>query len=388
MEKIMLYWEKSPLRKGFCMKRSYFSRDISDALKGIALILMFIHHFFTFPDWITCGVEYPWIESFTAQFCAPTDICVCLFAFLTGYFYAFSRGTLGYSLKKITDFLLSYWLVCIPMIALAVLTGCYTLSKAALALELLGLQNTVMTFCWYVNFFCIILLALPLLTHQHSRSPVLDVLVVLVVPTVALNIWVELDMNTIRHSVAWNLRQWYPCVALGWLFGKYGLFEKWFDRFLQGSGKLHQGLVCALMVWFAFRGRYYIEGLYPGTVTFRSSDYPIMLTEDVIFAPLFLYGGANLLMLLKATPVLRVLEKIGQKSMLMWFYHCIFFNCCKGFTQIVLYFPRNPLLVLLNGLVLCYAAAAVTDPVRRALLRGKDALLRRAAGFLPTRAKP
>ena len=86
------------------MKNSYFSRETTGALKGIALILMFVHHFFTFPGWITCGVEYPWIQEFTNQFCAPTDICVCLFAFLTGYLFFFSPGTLRYGLRKFRIF--------------------------------------------------------------------------------------------------------------------------------------------------------------------------------------------------------------------------------------------------------------------------------------------
>lgn len=367
------------------MKKSYFSREISDALKGIALILMFVHHFFTFPDWITCGVEYPWIQDFTKYFCAPTDICVSLFAFLTGYFYAFSRGKLGHSLNKITDFLLSYWLVAIPLTALAALTGCYTLSRSVV-LELVGLRNAVMTFCWYVYFYCIVMLVLPVLARRDSRSPVMDVFVLLVVPVVVLNVWEARDFQPLRHAIAWNLRQWFPCVAVGFLFGRYGLFETWFDRFFpENAGKGRRAVVYALMVWAAFRGRYFIEGLYPGTVTFRSSDYPIMLTEDVIFAPLFLYGAANLLKMAKGA-VVTVLGKIGRKSMLMWFYHCVFFNCCASFTQKILYFPRNPVLVLLNGLILCYLAAALTEPVRRLVLKWKNAVFAWFAGKLPVKS--
>lgn len=365
------------------MRSSCFDRETSNALKGIALILMFVHHFFTFPDWIVCGVEYPWQQAFTNQFCAPTDICVRLFAFLTGYFYAFSKGTLGYSARKITDFLLSYWTVCLPLILIAMLTGSFTLSKSGLMMELLGLKNGVMTFCWYVYFYCIVMVMLPLLTRRDSHSPIMDTFVLLVLPTVWLNIWVDHETQWTLHAVAWNLRQWYPCVAVGYLFGKYGLFEKWFDAFLPKGEKPGFGVrvvLPAIMVWAAFRGRYYIEGLNLGSITFRSSDITMMLTEDIVNAPLFLYGAASLLLLCRKSLFFRVLEKIGKRSMLMWFYHCIFFNCCKQFTQIILYFPRNPILVLLNGLLLCYLAAAVTEPVRKALVDGKNRLLDWAAG--------
>ena len=368
------------------MRCSYFSRDVSDQLKGIALVLMFVHHFFTFPDWITCGINYSWIQNFAIQFCAPTDICVCLFAFLNGYFYYFSKGTISYSLRKITDFLLSYWLTCIPLMLLAVLTGCYTLSKTGVLSELMGLQNTVMSFCWYVNFFCIILLLLPILARKQSQSPMMDLLILLVIPTVALNLWQALDMNAVRSAVAWNLRQWYPCVAVGYLFAKYELFTRWFDGFAGESRTPRtyvRGLVCAVLVWAAFRGRYYIQGINLGSVTFRGGEFLIMLTEDVLFAPMFLYGGANLLRMAKNTVVANLLGKIGKRSMFMWFYHCIFFNCCKSYTQIVLYFPRNPVLVLVNGLILCYAAAVLTEPVQRALILQKDRLCRWVAGRIP-----
>ena len=119
------------------------------------------------------------MQEFSVQFCAPTDLCVSLFALLSGYFYAFSAGTLSYSLRKITDFLISYWLLCIPMVAVAALTGCNTLSKTGLVLEMLGLESIVMSFCWYVYFFCIVMLAIPLLARKDSRSPVMDALVLL-----------------------------------------------------------------------------------------------------------------------------------------------------------------------------------------------------------------
>ena len=65
------------------------------------------------------------------------------------------------------------------MVAVAALTGCNTLSKTGLVLEMLGLESIVMSFCWYVYFFCIVMLAIPLLARKDSRSPVMDALVLL-----------------------------------------------------------------------------------------------------------------------------------------------------------------------------------------------------------------
>lgn len=352
------------------MKDSYFSREISGALKGIALIMMFVHHFFTFPDWIVCGVEYPWIQNFTNWFCAATASCVGVFLFLTGYFYTFSDGGWKRSFKKIVDFLLSYWLVCGVLIAAAVGMDCFPLSKRGILQELLGQNNArVMTFCWYVSFYCVILLILPLLYRKDVRLPVLDVLGMLVLPLIVLNVGKAFTDFTVFSGML----QWYPCLAVSCLFGKYDLFRKWFDARLEQKRKWYRIVVWVLMTWIGFRGYYYFQGWELGTLRIRSWWVVAVLPENVLFVPIFLYGAANLLSLFRGH--LRVLEKIGERSMLMWFYHCIFFNCCRQITQKFLYFPKNPVLVLLNGLVLCYAAAALTEPVRKALIAGKNRLL-------------
>ena len=40
---------------------AYINKENTLAIKGIALILMFIHHFFTFPNWIISGASFPHI---------------------------------------------------------------------------------------------------------------------------------------------------------------------------------------------------------------------------------------------------------------------------------------------------------------------------------------
>ena len=100
----------------------YFDKDTSNILKGIALIMMFIHHFYTFPTWWLEGISYPLIERLSPYFCAPFQLCVPIFCFLTGYFYFYNKNkSYKYSLKKITDILISYWCVFFVFAIIAVL---------------------------------------------------------------------------------------------------------------------------------------------------------------------------------------------------------------------------------------------------------------------------
>lgn len=61
--------------------QSFIERDETNIIKGIAIVFMFIHHFFTIPSlWISDIYNLaPFSECF--------KICVPIFAFLTGYFY-------------------------------------------------------------------------------------------------------------------------------------------------------------------------------------------------------------------------------------------------------------------------------------------------------------
>ena len=70
---------------------NYIEKEATNYIKGIALILMFVHHFFTFPKRYINGISYPYLSKFATLMCAPLKICVPVFAFLTGYFYYFSK---------------------------------------------------------------------------------------------------------------------------------------------------------------------------------------------------------------------------------------------------------------------------------------------------------
>ena len=104
-------------------RRPYFSREMTDILKGIALLFMFAHHFWTFPDWWT-GRGVPVFEEIAFYFRNPLKLCVPIFCFITGYTYFFHRTrTFRYSAKKIVNFLILYW---ISFILLAAFTYCFT----------------------------------------------------------------------------------------------------------------------------------------------------------------------------------------------------------------------------------------------------------------------
>lgn len=344
------------------MKLRYMDRDTTAAIKGIALIFMFVHHFFTFPEFLIEGISYPWIQTFADLFVEPTKMCVSVFSFLTGYFYIFNRErTLRYAIRKITDLYVSYWCVYLVILAVAVTAGCWQLSLYSFVFEMAAVNTPLMVFCWYVVFYACSMILLPLLAKQDAH-PVEDGLYLLVLPVVISSVLSGMYLEGFLKKVVLNFADWFPVIVSGYLCGKYGVFEKIFDRgFERFRNSFLRILFWLLLVILAVVGRYWWKHICIGSLVLRSGEYPIRLTADFFLAPAFVYGAARLLQYMKTTIPMKILMKIGKYSLYMWFFHCIFFNECRNLTQPILYWLRNPVLVVLWGLILCYIPSVLLD---------------------------
>ena len=51
---------------------AYMDRRTTGAIKGIALVLMFVHHMFAFPDFLMDPGMYPNLTEAAAILCLPT----------------------------------------------------------------------------------------------------------------------------------------------------------------------------------------------------------------------------------------------------------------------------------------------------------------------------
>lgn len=365
------------------MKTPYLDRRTTAAMKGIALTLMFVHHFFTFPHWYIDGIAYPAIEPLVRFLQAPTRVCVAVFAFLTGYFYHFSREqSLRYSLRKVRDFLISYWVVygLLMVVAMGLRTWEFSVTEAVAGL--LGLDTTIMIFCWYVYFYILAMLVLPVLVKFSTGTLVGDGFVLGILPVFLftillgiLEIEFEMDGGYLSAVLAMG-NEWLPVMISGYLCAKYALFEGYFDSMRQqvrtGWGRT---LLCLILCGGAFFGRLLCPRVRLGHLSIAGSWIDLVISMDILYAPLFVYGMANLLRTVKTAVIRKPLEEAGKQSMLMWFLHCVFFNCSKEYTQPILYALKNPVLVLLFGLTICYLLAILIDmPLKKLLKRKKAAV--------------
>lgn len=350
------------------MKTPYIDRNTTAAIKALALIMMFVHHFFAFPEYYIAGISYPAIAPLVRFLRTPTRLCVPVFAFLTGYFYHFSRAqTLRYSLGKIKDFLISYWVVYGVLMIPALALGCWNFSGREVVGALFGWDDAIMVFCWYVYFYILAMLALPVLVKLSTGTLIGDCLL-LVLPVAVTGVLLGMLQGEfgVESGALVELLQageeWLPCIVGGYLFARYGLFESYCDS-VSGRIRTNWGKV---LLWLslcgaAFFGRLLCPRITLGNISVAGRWRGLTFTMDLLYAPMFVYGAANLLRSIRMEKLKMPLVAIGRKSMLMWFLHCAFFNCCRAFTQPVLYCLKNPVLVLLFGLGICYLAAVILD---------------------------
>ena len=86
-----------------------FTRDHTQVLKGIALLLMIVHHTSTPSLWADEGSDIFAIFQYLQK---SAKICVYIFAFLVGYgFYCSKNKTIQYSLKRCCLLLVPFWIM-------------------------------------------------------------------------------------------------------------------------------------------------------------------------------------------------------------------------------------------------------------------------------------
>ena len=218
--------ESAPKTAAQATGKPYFDRETTLIIKGVCVVMMFVHHFFTFPNWYVEGIGYPDLLGFADLFQLPLAACVPVFAFITGYFYAFGRDrSLRYSLGKIAGTLKSCWLIQVLLYGLAAWGGAQ-LSASGFLWELIGLENSVVVFNWYIAFYIMAMLMLPGLTHLPQRSVFASSLALIGLPVLAATAVVALAPPQSHAVVAAQYMLNGVCgLGAGYITARYRLFD-------------------------------------------------------------------------------------------------------------------------------------------------------------------
>lgn len=143
---------------------SFFSIKDTRFLNCLGIILMVLHHTFN-EKWYIDSIDYHSIDMYFAYARNFMGFAVVpLFAFITGYAYALrDNGSYSYVFYKIKNFLLKYYVLCLFMLALAVLFCEYSPSVLDIAEIIYPISSDLACFAWYVPFYIEAMLTLPVI---------------------------------------------------------------------------------------------------------------------------------------------------------------------------------------------------------------------------------
>lgn len=349
------------------MKQVWLSRSETSILKGIAIVFMFVHHMFTIPGWYVSTVSSSFLFSNYSLFQQPFKMCVSIFAFLTGYLYWYSSNHhLNYSFQKTIRFLISYWLVTILLIGIALGLHAYVWNLKNVFLELLGMREDVMIFCWYVYFYLLIMCVLPLVHRLFKEASLRICLMGVLLPVLfILGLMTPFTFESSLYQCLDHIRVWLPVTMMGWICAKFSFFE-WMDDHLHPS-KIISILLWVGMALLSFFGRKFLPGITLLPLQLPSTVMASQLNFDIFYTPLFIY---SVIKLIRLSPYqMKGLSFLGNHSMYMWFLHCVFFNCTKTIFQPILYFPGFRIGILIWGILLTLLPSILLVRIEKFLFR-------------------
>ena len=340
--------------------------------------MMFFFHFFTFPTWWIDGIEYPLLVKLEPYINLPLNTCVPIFCFLSGYSYYFVKEkNYQYSFRKNTDILIYYWAVFFLYSFIAVLSVNYVYSPKDYICEMLILTNPTMPFNWFVRFYVLYMLMLPILSKILPTKIHFNLFVSIVfIPT--LLYFIKFIFLYLRWNIAATLVNefitWFPALLSGYIFANYKIFF-WMDYFFKKKirSKKLSIILFTLGAIDATIGRAVNKPIIltsPDLPLIRKSISIVISTD--LYTPIFIFCIINICRTMKCNKMQFILKEIGKYSLMMWFVSCIFFNNSRTVFQPILYWLKNPVLVLLWGLFICYLISKSLDLVIKYIIRLKN----------------
>lgn len=211
------------------------SKRMSLSIKGVAIMLMVIHHLYAFPNRIIdqtyisiFEVNNMPIEYYLGLF---SKICVSIFLFLSGYgmyITYFNKKINSASIKKrVQSFYLKYWFIFIIFITLGIIIGKVSANSKELFLNFLGISSSLNGEWWFIKVYLVLIIIYPLINgflKKRSRIVMLSSLMVYILSLILTKFSILINSEIISAVALIFSQQIY--FILGVLVAKEAIFDK------------------------------------------------------------------------------------------------------------------------------------------------------------------
>lgn len=350
-----------------------FTREDTKAVKGIAIILMLLHHLAGFPDRVPVGFEgfsslwSPFVDrGYLSAIAAASKICVAIFFFLGGY-GLYKRLSQGSSVVDIAVSLYRrYWRVFIIFVPIAYIffsrTGAdinplathYEITSVKdfiteIISNLSGYSSSINKEWWFFfTYLCLIPLGCLLCMFTEKNNSFLkDIFIVFIIDIFSYNVFPNMANTTLFAGINGNfyfktfflLPSQISSFFAGIVFAKYDMLSRIKDKISSLRFKALISLAAmAVVMW----GRMFIVGA----------------GADIIYTSVFSVCAAVLF------DSVRLLKKpfvfFGKHSANMWYIHTFYCYYFLEATKIV-YCTRSVFLDLLILIGMCLISSVLLE---------------------------
>lgn len=327
-----------------------FTREKTQILKGIALLLMIVHHTSLPGHWASSGST---LQFYLEHQVASTKMCVYIFAFLVGYgFFCSKNKSIKYSLKRIQLLIIPFWF----MLSVMFLPAAYFSGNLQQIMEskgwldvfynFFGISESLNWYSWFVCFYIITILLMPYLHRLFDRFPksgwICSILGFYLLEC-AIHVIPRWQESSLFQNL-FNLTLTIPIVIVGYMCAKWnseGKIPTWFE----GKKRIPFALAIILTVML-------VNGIKIPTLGFCLQAF---YTPFLIFAVVGIFNSIECKWLSIG------LTKVGELSMYMWFFHAIFFTeTVNLYTKNLVFEPiHNYFYTLVMTFILTYAGSWV-----------------------------
>lgn len=349
------------------MGRVFYGKQESAIIAGVAIFLMITHHLFSYPNWLlnpyhVNSIFGNSVNIFFRVFGRLGNICIYMFAFTTGY--TICKNADGYltfnkRIRRILQFLISYWTICLPFIACAYIFNEPLPTIKQFAANLFGLQTGFYSkwvnviFAWYVLFYIFLILLSPAIIKLRYTNSFIDTAVVLGLAILFLCTYNFLD------------EYWIPIFATltGFFTAKYS----WFERFNKGMNSQAAIYLCFMAIAIILSVRAFIlviKGIMPPWYI-----VPLQIMEGII-SFFFIFYVCKIFQKIDSKLLYFIFGSLGTLSMNLWFLHSYIFTGNRLLQHIV-YHYSEPIVIMAFAFTIFVPVAILvkhmTSPVRKLL---------------------
>lgn len=331
-----------------------YGKTEAQMIAGVAIVMMLVHHFFGFADyrldgnWVYEPVKIGGI-SVERIFASAGKLCVAIFAFSSGYDIWVNRESFAkYKSigKRTLKFLFNYWIILAAFLIYAIIIGDNIPTGRDFIHNIYGVHTgphepyVNVAFAWYVVFYVSLLLMTPLLIRIFARTNKWWDMALLscfaLMPTLIEMTFLS-KINAVPFDVIFGTL---VSSIVGLLVAKWKIFDCM--RRMIGSHAFIKGFFIAVFVLILRQ---------IGLLTIGQTNI-----SDALSAMLFCFGLLLMFETINRTRIAAVLSFLGIYSMNLWFLHGIFFTGSRPL-QVLLYYPRVSILILIWGLILLIPVA-------------------------------